>query len=62
MVHEYKGFNIVKTGTRKFPWNIYKNDGVGFGDWVGYGRTLKDCKSDIDNVLANNTEERRLDA
>lgn len=47
-VHKYKGFNIVKTGTKSYPWNIYTDDGHGFGTWIGYGRTLKDCKIDID--------------
>lgn len=49
MIHKYKGFNIVRTGTKNNPWNIYKEDGHGFGEWVGYGRTLKECKIDIDN-------------
>lgn len=49
MVHKYKGFCIVKTGTPAFPWNIYKPDGHGFGSWVGCGKTLKSCKTDIDN-------------
>jgi len=48
-VHTYKGYSLVRNGTKENPWNIYKPDGHGYGDWVGYGRTLKDCKSDIDN-------------
>ena len=47
--HKYKGFNIVKTGTKKYPWNIYKDDGHGFGKWVGYGETLSGCKMSIDD-------------
>lgn len=53
MIHRYKGFNIVKTGTRNYPWNIYKEDGHGYGEWVGFGRTLRDCKSDIDTGCYN---------
>lgn len=47
MTHKYKGFNIVRTGTKTNPWNIYKDDGHGFGKWVGFGRTLKECKESI---------------
>lgn len=43
-IHEYKGFTIEKTGTRDYPWNIYKN-----GDHVGFGRTVRDCKTMIDD-------------
>ena len=39
IIHQYKGYNIVKTGIKAYPWNIYKDD-----DHVGYGKTLKDCK------------------
>ena len=51
VIHKYKGFNIVKTGTPSYPWNVYKEDGHGFGEHVSFGKTLKDCKSDIDNMV-----------
>lgn len=57
IIHKYKGFNIVKTGTKSFPWNIYKEDGHGFGSLVGCGRTIKDCKFDID--YGNFSEARK---
>lgn len=54
MIHKYKGYNIVKTGTKDYPWNIYKNTDIGFGDWVGFGKTLKECKTTIDECFDNN--------
>jgi len=48
-LHEYKGFNLVKNGTKEYPWNIYKIDGHGFGEHVGFDRTLKACKQAIDS-------------
>ena len=54
--YKYKCFNIVKTGTRAYPWNIYKDTGRGYGDNVGYGRTLADCKSDIDAGLFDDSD------
>ena len=53
MVHKYKGYNIVRTGTINYPWNIYKDDGHGYGTWVGCGRTLKECKKDVDEGCFN---------
>ena len=47
-IHEYKGFEIERTGTKEFPWNVYKND-----KHVGYGRTIKDCKTIIDDGNCN---------
>lgn len=43
-IHEYKGFTIERDGTKEFPWNVYKN-----GNHVGYGSTIKDCKTIIDD-------------
>lgn len=48
-IHTYKDFNLVRNGTIQFPWNIYKPDGHGYGDWIGYGRTMDSCKADIDD-------------
>ena len=54
VIHKYKNYNIVKTGTTEYPWNIYKDTGHGFGDHVGYGKTLSSCKYDIDNIHSLN--------
>lgn len=47
--HKYKGYNIVKTGTKEYPFNIYKDTGIGFGDFVGSAPSLKDAKNNIDD-------------
>lgn len=49
VVHKYKEFNLVKTGTSSLPWNIYFDDGYGFGTLVGSGYSLSDCKGAIDD-------------
>ena len=41
----------MRSGTKEYPYNIYKDDGVGFGNWVGYGKTIKGCKEDIDTYF-----------
>lgn len=48
IIYEYDEFNIVRTGTKDYPWNIYKNDGVGFGEWVSCGKTIKECANIIE--------------
>ena len=46
----YKGFIIVQDGTNAYPWNIYIDKGNGlYGEHVGYDRTIKRCKSLIDD-------------
>ena len=47
--HNYKGFNIVRNGTKDCPWNIYKDDGYGHGKRVSCDKTIKQCKDSIDN-------------
>lgn len=48
VIHTYKGFSLVRNGTSDYPWNIYIPDGHGFGNWVGFDRTLNLCKASID--------------
>lgn len=48
MVHHYKGFRIVRTGTKNTPWNIYKIYPT-HNEWVGYGKTISECKKEIDD-------------
>jgi len=45
MVHKYKGYMIDKDGSREMPWNIYKDN---YLNWIGCGKTLKECKVNID--------------
>lgn len=42
--HKYKGFILRRSGYVNTRWNIYNKN----GDWVGYGRTMSECKNDID--------------
>lgn len=58
MDHKYKGFEIWKTGTKDYPWNIYRMDYSkvlkrAVPTHVGYERTLKECRMAIDNGLCN---------
>ena len=54
--HTYKGFIMTKTGTREFPWNIYKekvwvdNDGKSHTVYAhaGFAMRLRDCRDLID--------------
>lgn len=51
--HKYKGYELIKNGTREFPWNIYAMRKNPYSQkevrtHVGYARTLNDCKIDID--------------
>lgn len=43
--HIYKTFILKRNGCHETPWNIYNQHGV----WVGFGYTLKGCKSEIDD-------------
>ena len=54
--YEYKGFLIIKNGTKEMPYNIYavkKGNVLGHmmdvRDWKGFGKTIKGCKCDINN-------------
>ena len=56
MNHKYKGYEIKRTGTASYPWNIYRMDysivlGKEVPTHVGFERTLKDCRIAIDNRL-----------
>lgn len=57
-IHHYKGFDIIKDGKKNLEWNIYKpfkdvsiitGNEVILRHWVGCGRRIIDCKTDIDN-------------
>lgn len=49
---EYKGYIIERDGTREYPYNVYKPDPKpNFPRntiHVGFGRTIRSCKADID--------------
>ncbi len=58
MKHFYKGFLLEKNGTKDYPWNIYRPDGLcKTGPYAGqmkwrfetFERTMKDCKALIDS-------------
>ena len=56
MTHYYKGYEIEKNGTKKYPWNIYKVEyskalNREYRVNVGFERTFKLCKECIDNGL-----------
>lgn len=58
MEHTYKGFKIWKTGTKNYPWNIYRMDyskvlNKEVPTHVGYARTLKECRECINEGLCN---------
>ena len=48
MKHYYKGYIMKKNGCSKTPWNIYKIFST-TTLWVGFGKTLKQCKYYIDD-------------
>ena len=53
MDHKYKGYIITRTGTKEYPWNIYRLDYSKFlkkevPTHVGYAETIKACKYMID--------------
>lgn len=57
-IHTYKGYDLIKDGSPEVPWNVYKSfveisfitkQSVILREWVGYGRTIKDCKKIIDD-------------
>ena len=57
-VHYYKGFELIKDGKKTLGWNIYKpysgvsaiaGKEVTIRWWIGCGRRIIDCKTDIDN-------------
>lgn len=43
-LYDYEGYEIRKTGTSEYPYNIYKDN-----NHVGYERTIKDCIYFINN-------------
>ena len=45
----YKGYEIRKTGTSEYPYNIYDKN----HNHVGYERTLSHCKYFIDRETDN---------
>lgn len=57
---EYKGYIISKNGTRDYPYNVYRpkplpnfpNNKI----HVGFGRTIKSCKEDIDGGWFNDVD------
>ena len=49
LIHPYKEYNIARTGTDIYPWNIYKQNGSELGEHISFGRTLKECIEDINN-------------
>lgn len=58
MDHKYKGFEIWRTGTKDYSWNIYRMDFSKFlkkevPTHVGYGKTLKECRQSIDMGLCD---------
>lgn len=58
MNHTYKGYEIKKTGTTSYPWNIYRIDyskalKKEVPTHVGFERTLKECRMAIDAGLCN---------
>ena len=44
-VHIHGDYQVIKNGTREYPWNIYDQK----NNIVGFGRTLCSCIKDIDN-------------
>lgn len=58
MDHKYKGFEIWRTGTKDYPWNIYRMDynkvlKKEVPTHVGFAATLKACRECIDMGLCN---------
>ena len=54
MEHKYKGYVLIKNGTSKMPWNVYRMKyskflGRDVPEWLGFGKTMKQCKADIDS-------------
>ena len=52
-IHSYKGYNFIKNGTKEYPWNVYEDDGSGFGEHITYEKSLKMCKEFVDELLLN---------
>ena len=52
-IHSYKGYNFIRNGTKEYPWNVYEDDGQGFGEHITYEKSLKMCKEFVDDLLLN---------
>lgn len=63
-IHTYKGYDIIKDGSKEMPWNIYKpfqsvsfitKEKITLRRWCGMGTSISQCKSNIDdNALEDN--------
>ena len=51
--YEYKEYEIRRTGTTKYPYNIYDKN----SKHVGFDRTIKDCIADIEYIINNPSED-----
>ena len=54
MEHRYKGYILVRNGTREMPWNVYKERQyihvkAVYREWMGFAETMKQAKADIDS-------------
>ena len=53
--YSYKGFTLKRNGYPATPWNIYNTNGV----WVGFGKTMADCKTTINDGCYDEDKNRR---
>lgn len=54
MRHYYKGYIMLRNGTKEYPWNIYKLEYSTalckeVPTHVGFEKTIRDCKAAIDD-------------
>lgn len=61
-VHFYKGYELERTGTSAYPWNIYAERVSPYTKkkirvHVGYERTMADAKKSIDEGLFDDINE-----
>lgn len=59
-IHKYYEYEIIKDGCKEMPWNIYQSfnttsfstkEEVTLRRWVGMGRSIAECKYQIENNL-----------
>lgn len=59
-IHKYYEYEIIKDGCKEMPWNIYQpfnttsfftKEEVTLRRWVGMGRSIAECKYQIENNL-----------